>query len=434
MTKLSFLGSCREVGRSAILVESDQGDKLLLDYGVRFDEKERLPYKTDLSNLRGIALTHCHVDHSGAIPSLYTTKEYPLFTNPVTLRILEVLLRDMIKISSYPYPFGLEEIKKLTRNAYFLNIGVRQKVADDFYITFLDAGHIPGSVSILVEVDGKRILYTGDMNTQETNLVNSADYSKIPEIDSLIIESTYALRDHPNRNDLEQEFMEKVFSTTEVGGKVLIPAFGVARSQEALMILDKYNYRGNVFLDGMAKLVSKIYTSYPDALKNAKRFRNSLKGVKFITKRHREKQAKKSEGIIVTPSGMLKGGSVLKYITGVLKDPRSAIYLVGYQVEGTPGRKLMETGTFEFKEKKRNRGNVYDMNVKAECDIGHFDFSSHADGKHLHSFVDNITFQNGAKSVFCVHGDSKSTTTFSSDLAKKSYLSVAPETGETYAI
>lgn len=434
MTKVNFLGSCREVGRSAVLLESNQGDKLLLDYGTRFKEEERLPYKTDLSNLKGIVPSHCHVDHTGAIPSLYTTKEYPLFTNPVTLRIMEILLRDTLKVSSYPYPFGVEEIKKMVKNAYFLNNGVRQKIADDFYITFLDAGHIPGSVSVLVDVDDKKILYTGDMNTQETNLVHSADYSKIPEIDSLIIESTYALRDHPIRSELEKEFMENVFKTTEVGGKVLIPAFSVARSQEALMILDKYNYDGNIFLDGMAKLVSKIYTSYPDALKNAKRFRNSLKGVRFITKRHREKQAKKSDGVIVSPSGMLKGGSVLKYITGVLRDPASAIYLIGYQVEGTPGRKLIETGTFEYKEERRNRGTVYDMNVKAECDVGSFDFSSHADGKHLHEFVDNLNFNNGAKSIFCIHGDNKSTTTFSSDLAKKSYLSVAPEIGETYTI
>ncbi len=85
MAKITFLGSCREVGRSAILIESKNGDQCILDYGIRFREEERLPYKTDLTRLKGVALTHCHVDHSGALPFLYKNKNPPFFTNPVTL-------------------------------------------------------------------------------------------------------------------------------------------------------------------------------------------------------------------------------------------------------------------------------------------------------------------------------------------------------------
>ena len=92
MAKINFLGGCREVGRSAVLIESDSGNQIMLDYGVRFSEDERLPQETDLSNLKAVALTHCHVDHSGGIPALYKDASVPFLTNPVTLDLLSLLL------------------------------------------------------------------------------------------------------------------------------------------------------------------------------------------------------------------------------------------------------------------------------------------------------------------------------------------------------
>ena len=171
MVKVSFLGGCREVGRSAILIESKNGDKCILDYGIRFHGEDRLPLDFDKENLKAIALTHCHIDHSGALPFLYKETSVPLFTNPVSLSITEILINDMIRISKYPYPFGFRELNKILQNSYFLENLRRQKIGDKFYLTFMDAGHIPGSVSILVEVDGKRILYTGDINNQNTCLL-----------------------------------------------------------------------------------------------------------------------------------------------------------------------------------------------------------------------------------------------------------------------
>ena len=87
------------------------------------------------------------------LPLLFKNNDVPLFTNPLTLRISEILLEDMIRISNYPYPFGYRELRKISQNSFFLKNEVRQKIEDNFYITFFNAGHIPGSVSILVEVD-----------------------------------------------------------------------------------------------------------------------------------------------------------------------------------------------------------------------------------------------------------------------------------------
>ncbi len=435
MVKISFLGSCREVGRSAILIEAKNGDKCLLDYGVRFDEKDRLPVESDLSNLKGCALTHCHIDHSGALPYLYLNgKKPPLFTNALTLEIVEKLINDMLKISSYPYPFGKQEIYALTQNSVFLDVGVKQKISKDFYLTFFNAGHVPGSVSILVEVDGKKILYSGDINTKSTNLISSANPSLISEIDCAIIESTYALREHSNRRETEKEFTEKVINITDNGGKVLVPAFSVARSQEVFMILEKFRYNKSLFLDGMATLISKIYLDHPYSLRDKNLYRKALRNVSFVNRRRKRIKAKQSNGTIISPSGMLKGGSVLKYIKTILNDPTSAIFLVGYQVEGTPGRNLLENKIFQFKEKNPQRHTDYDFNIKAKCKVEFFDFSSHSDGKELINYINALNFTPNGKEVFTVHGDNKSTTKLAGDLTEKGYTSVAPESGEIYTI
>lgn len=435
MVKLSFLGSCREIGRSCILVESKNGEKCILDYGVGFNNEERLPYEVDLNNLKAVALTHSHVDHSGALPYLYKEDTYPFLTNSISLAITEVLIKDMIRISNYPYPFGYRELDLLKQNAIFLDEGNRCKISDNFFVTFINAGHIPGSVSILLEVDNTNILYTGDLNTQNTNLVPRADSSNVPPLDGLIIESTYALRDHPPREKLEEKFVEKVFEVTENGGKVLIPAFGVARSQEALLILEKYKYRGNVFIDGLARKISTLFLEHPEFIRNFKTFNRALKRAQYVFKRKDRANVKTKTGVIISPSGMLKGGAAIEYLPTILNDPSSAIYLVGYQVEGSPGRGLIDEGIFEFKEQRKRKSVLGDTSIKAVCDYDYFDFSSHVDGQDLREYIQTLNFRkNSNKNIFCVHGDNKSTTTLARDLVDLDFNSVAPETGEVYKI
>ncbi|TFG05161.1 MAG: MBL fold metallo-hydrolase, partial [Promethearchaeota archaeon] len=409
----------------------------LLDYGVRFREEERLPLETDLDNLKAVALTHCHIDHSGALPYLYRNGKVPLFTNPVSMAITRILIKDMIRISHYPYPFGYKELNKLMRNSHFLKNGYRQKIASNFFITFFNAGHIPGSVSILVEVDNKKILYTGDINTRSTNLVKSnllPNASNIPDLDALITESTYTLRNHPQRSEIEHDFVDRISNATENGGRVLVPAFGVARSQEALLILQKYQFSGKVYIDGLAKKVSHLYLDYPESINNYSEYKKALKRAKFINNRKVRNIARNSNGVIIAPSGMLKGGAAFEFVRSVLNDPLSAIYLVGYQVEGTPGKNLIDKGSIEFKSTNRGVKLKENISIKAKCDYDYFDFSSHADGDEMQKYIHNLSFHSGNKDVFCIHGDPEATIKLSSILAHEGYNAVAPEVGETYYI
>ncbi len=379
-------------------------------------------------------MSHCHIDHSGGLPLLFKNNDVPLFTNPLTLRISEILLEDMIRISNFPYPFGYRELQKMRQNAFFLKNKVRQKIDEDFYITFFNAGHIPGSVSILVEVDNKRILYTGDINNQETNLVSPANSYELPEIDVLITESTYSLREHPLRENLEKSFIDDTLNIIENGGNVLVPAFGVARSQEILLILEKYNFKSDIFIDGLARKILTEYYQFPDSFKDFSRYKSAVRKAQLVSREWRKKLKKRTRGLIISPSGMLKGGAAVEYIPSFLSDPSSAVFLVGYQVEGTPGRKLIDERIFEFKEDKKRRYQSYDMLIKAKCEINYYDFSSHADKIHLNNYINNLTFRDESKFIFCVHGDEKSTTSFAHDLSKRDFNSVAPETGESYKI
>lgn len=435
MVKISFLGSCREIGRSGILVESKNGTQCILDYGIGFNGEDRLPLKVDINNLKAIALTHSHIDHSGGLPFLYKARKVPFFTNPVSIATAEILIRDMIKISNYPYPFGYRELNYLRQNSFFLKNKSRQRVADNFFLTFTNAGHIPGSVSILLEVDNKKILYTGDINTQTANLINPASPTDIPDIDALIIESTYALREHSPREVIEETFIEKITTIIDNGGTVLIPAFGVARSQEILLLLEKFNFKGKVFIDGLARKISRLYLEYPDSIKNIKSLRSAIRRAQFISTPKTRNNAKQSNGVIISPSGMLKGGAAIEYIPSILADKKSGVYLVGYQIEGSPGRVLIDKGVFEFRERKRQRIKSADLRIEAKCDYNYYDFSSHADNIHIHEYIENLKFKKSSNSdIFCIHGDNKSTTSLASALVSRNYNSVAPETGEIYIV
>ncbi|MHA1194939.1 MAG: MBL fold metallo-hydrolase [Promethearchaeota archaeon] len=434
MVKISFLGACREVGRSAILLESSKGNKILLDYGIRFNKEDRLPLTDGFHDLKAVILTHCHIDHSGGLPYLFKELNCPLYTNPLTLQVSEILLKDMLKISKQPYMFGFRELDKMRSSSILVEYDKSYKITDDITITTLNAGHVPGSLSILIKIDDKKILYTGDINTQDTNLIPPANMMNNSKLDVIITESTYALTKHPKREQLESEFVDLVMNITENEGNVLIPAFSVARSQEIFLILKKMQYAGPIFLDGLARKISLIYKNYPMELRNYKFFKHALNDVKFVRNNERKKLVKHNGNVIISPSGMLRGGAAINYVKHFVDDPASAVYFVGYQVEGYPGKTLLDEGIFKYEENNKWNDNAFKIQKKASCDIKYFDFSSHVDNELLHEYIDNLSFNENEKYAFCIHGENKAVTALARELSKKDFNSVAPEIGETYTI
>ncbi len=398
---LRFLGGARKVGCSAILVECEEG-RILLDYGATPSKKIEWPLPCDVVHLDAVILTHAHIDHSGAIPLLFNFSEVPVIMTPATLDLTELLIYDMFNVAREPMPFSKREVKLMRNNAILLNPNTWYNINDRIRVKLLDAGHIPGSASILLDIDGVRIWYTGDINTRETQLLRPAD-TEIGHVDVIITESTYALRDHPPRKREERKLIEATKEVLERGGVVLIPAFSVGRSQEVLCIFRKYGFDGRVVLDGMARHASRILLQHPEAVKDYNLLVEALKSVKWIQDANERYKVISSPSVIVSPAGMLVGGSADWYLKYIYNDPTSALFYVSYQVKGTPGREILETKKIRIGGKEKE--------VKAE--IRYFELSSHSGRTELLSMLTKVC--NGA-TVFTVHGDEESTIGLANEL------------------
>ncbi|RLI09897.1 MBL fold metallo-hydrolase, partial [Candidatus Bathyarchaeota archaeon] len=265
--QVRFLGGAREVGRIAIAVKT-QKTQVLLEYGVMLNHEPGFPMHIPPKDVDAIILTHSHLDHSGAIPIFYIHGRKPLYANKLTIELNQLLISDFIHLSSYYLPFEYLELKSMMKNSKHIDFGVKQQIGD---ITFqlVNAGHIPGSAQILVEAEGKKLLYTGDFNTVDTKLLEGAKM-EFDELDAVIIESTYADEDHTERSELEKRFVEEVTNVVENGGTVLVPAFGVGRSQEIACVLAAHHFEYPVFLDGMAREASRIMMNYRELLRDPK--------------------------------------------------------------------------------------------------------------------------------------------------------------------
>ncbi len=386
--QLGFLGGTREVGRIAIAVKTEK-TQILLDYGAMLDREPGFPMHVPPKDVDAIVLSHSHLDHSGAIPIFYVQGRKPLYTNRVSVELNQLLISDFIHLSSYYLPFEYLELRAMTQNSKNLDFNVEQKVGDIMF-QFKNAGHIPGSVQTLIEAEGKKLLYTGDFNMIDTRLLEGAkmDYK---DLDAVIIESTYANEEHTERKELEKRFVDACSDVVEKGGTVLVPAFGVGRSQELACVLAAHHFEYPVTLDGMARDVSKVMMNYPQFLRDERTLADAIHSSNWVEGWRDRRRAAGMPGVIISPAGMLKGGPAMFYLSKVAKKASNAIFLVSYQIPGTPGKELMEKGICVIDGKMR----------KVKAQVKHFDFSSHCGAGELKEALRRL---GGKPVVYVVHG------------------------------
>ncbi len=445
--RITGLGGFREVGRSSLLVQTDES-YVLVDFGVNvaalrdptkayphFDAPE-FRYVLDEGLLDAIIITHAHLDHSGMLPYLFRYKLFdgPIYTTPPTRDLMVLLQQDFIEIQ---HMNGIEplyrprDIKEVIKHTITLDYGEVRDIAPDIRLTLHNAGHILGSSIVHLHIGNglHNIAITGDFKFIQTRLFEPA-VSRFPRLETLVMESTYGgSNDYQMpREEAEKRLIEVIHQTLKRGGKVLIPAMAVGRAQEIMMVLEEYARVGGIdvpiYLDGMIWEATAIHTAYPEYL--SKRLREQifhegynpfLNPIFKSVANSRERQDIIDSGepaIIIATSGMLVGGPSVEYFKQLAPDPKNSIVFVSYQAEGTLGRQV-QRGLREIPiVGEDGRTEVINVNMEVHTIDG---FSGHADRRELMSYVARVRPR--PERIITVHGESHKCLDLSSSIHKK---------------
>jgi len=422
MVTVEVLGGGGEVGRMAILVRGSR-NTVLLDYGVNFDEEGRpiFPLHVRPRDLTAVVLSHAHLDHCGALPGLYVSSSPPLYTTPLTAELAELMFRDAVKLSGYYLPYEEEEIRNALRQAKPVNFNEAVELNGDS-LMFLNAGHVPGSVMTLMNIDGYRILFTGDFNLAPSNLLDGADLYNVPrDIDLVIMEATYAGGTHPPREKLEEEFIKAVKETLEEGGSVLIPSFTIGRTQELLLTLIRHDVTEvPIYVDGLARVANRVISKYPQFLRDPNLYAKAMTYSTEIMGNYFRRNALRDQAVIITPAGMLKGGAAVYYLKRLGGDRRNAVILPSYQAPDSPGYDLLTKGVVR----------VDNEEIRVNAKVYWFDFSAHSG---LEELVNFIRYFSEGTNILIVHSSPRNALRLSEHLEGRN-IHVTLTTGEAFEL
>ncbi|MDS0281909.1 MBL fold metallo-hydrolase [Haloarcula onubensis] len=409
--EVTFLGGADEIGRSAVLID----DSLLLDYGMASESPPQYPVGS--VDPDAVVVSHGHLDHAGAVPALMSSGQLPpVHWTPPTRDLATTLAEDTLKLhgSTPRCPFTDTDVRRLTQASVTHDYGESFEAAG-YEITLYNAGHIPGSAHVLVDDGETRLLYTGDFHTGDQRLV--APSTARPEADVVICESTYSDVTHEARGIVERRFAESVQQTVWEGGTVVVPAFAIGRTQEAMLVCAAHDI--DCYVDGMGQRVTKQLKRHPEFLRDGGALRGATSSARFVTGRDgQRKRIAEQNTVIITTSGMLNGGPAMTYVPAIRHHPTNKVALTGYQVEGTPGRQLLDTGSAELD------GRV--MPVSAQVEL--HEFSAHADREGLLDFLDHYR----DTEIVLNHGDRCGP--FADELRGDGYDARAPELGATLTV
>jgi putative mRNA 3-end processing factor len=419
--KVKVMGAAKEVGRSAFLVNCNNTN-ILMDYGVLLKREPIFPMHVKPKEVDAVVITHAHLDHSGFVPSLYLseTTDIPALATLPTFELSELLIEDMIKLSGFYLPFEYIDVMTMLKSSKNLQYR-KPHMVNDARVTLYESGHVVGGSTVVVEHDGKKVFYTGDINTRGSKLLRPADLD-FGEIDMMIIESTYSQTEQVPREQSERELIEFAYEVIDRGGTLFIPSFSVERAQEIASVLKAYNFKHKVVMDGMALKANQIMSRHPAFLRDADQFRKAIGEAEWIQGWSRRRKVVNEPCVIISPAGMLAGGSAVFYTQQIATSDKNGIAIVSYQGEGTPGRMLLEKRVANFDGKVR----------KCYADVKKFEFSGHNSRSELFEILDRVK---GNPKVLTVHGDGPSCVKFAEEIREKyGYDARAPDQGEVVEV
>jgi metallo-beta-lactamase family protein len=413
--KLYFYGGVNTVTGSNFLLESQS--KILIDCGLV--QRERtcslenfLPFPYKAKDIKAVFITHAHLDHIGRLPKLlkegfqgyiYSTLPTKELAKEILIdsqKIIEENCREMNRENLYQK----EDIEKLMSR--WQTIDYHQKLnLDDFEIEFYNSGHILGSAFIKIN----NIVFSGDLGNKGKSL--NQDLEDLPPVDYLVLESTYGDRNHENLEN-RKEILEKILERIIYEKRVLIiPTFALERAQEIIfdiqqLIEKKKIPEIKIFLDSpLALKISKIYEKYHEYLNQESAKEILTQGIfdqeylKIVENKEYERDMflASNPKIILAGSGMVTGGRILKILKNYLEDKNTTILFVGYQAEGSLGRKILDGEKNIFIEGEN-------LEVKAEI-LTLFSYSAHRDQEGILEWLRPQRFK--LKKIFLTHGDEK---------------------------
>lgn len=436
--KLISHGAAREV--TGTCHELRIGDtSILLDCGMFQGRRSEAAAKNasflfdPKKGIDALVLSHAHMDHSGRIPLLYK-KGYqgPVFCTYATQDITDVMLQDSGYIQEKDEDFHRRHLEKsmLPFNGPLYtqqdatecmklfvgkNYHERFQVVPGIYCTFLEAGHILGSAMLLLEIEvgGKttRIGFTGDVGRSTLPIIR--DPEAMPKVDYLICESTYGDRVHDSILTAKDKLRDVIVRTAARGGKVLIPAFSLERTQEIVYDLHvlwdaKEIPSIPIIIDSpLASRVTGIFQKHPECydqdmydrfLRKAHNpFRFSLVNYTESVEESKELNGARGPMVIMAGSGMCEAGRIRHHLKNELADPRNSVLAVGYMAENTLGRRIIDPQYTEVK--------IFDEIIRKKAEIHYINaYSGHADKNDLDALIQAIP---GLKGLFLVHGEER---------------------------
>ncbi|MDO5846105.1 MAG: beta-CASP ribonuclease aCPSF1 [Methanocorpusculum sp.] len=452
--RITTLGCCRQVGRAAFLLTTPES-KVLIDCGespgatgAASSPYLHVPEIYPFTSLDAVVLTHAHLDHCAYVPLLYRYGyDGPVYTTPATRDLAAMLQLDYLDVNNKEDrapPYSSNEVREFVKHTIALGYGDVTDIAPDLKLTLHNAGHILGSAIAHFNVGNGlyNVAFTGDLYYAKSRLFNPA-VSQFPRLEALVMESTYGGSEDfsPSRAEAESHLYEVINQTLSRGGKVLIPAFAVGRSQELMLAIEegirnKVLPSCKVYLDGMIKEATAMHTAYPEYLNNDLRnqiFRDNYNPFlaecfEQVDSQEKRQQVIFSEApcVIISTSGMLNGGPVIEYLSNLADSDKNTLVFVGYQAEGTYGRRLQK-GWREVPVGKK--GSII-INMEVQTVEG---FSGHADRRQLMNYVQYV--QPKPERVFTIHGEESKTIDLASSIYKKFHIqTVSPQNLETYRL
>jgi Cft2 family RNA processing exonuclease len=441
--KVTFLGGGEKIGGTSILVNIN-GRYLLLDAGMHLSGQEIYPDYSllkelglSLDDVDALLISHAHLDHTGAIPYVHKLNpNLPMFATEPTIRLMKPLLMDVSKRSTTYTELefvGHDDVEKALWNIQTVelqkNFDVASKSGMPWAVTYFPSGHILGAAAIYLEVDGIRLLFTGDYSVEDQKTVKGIQIPDDLPVDILITESTYGYM--PTNASIPREIQEKMFietvmQTIRKDGNVLIPAFALGRAQEIVCILQEWLQHSdglpfNLFIDGRVTDICNVYQEYsekkkfihPNLYQNFNRagprwdFAVQSASHLYTTGRERggyqfreflDDYIAQGRNCIVASSGMLADHSAsAKYAEYLIDKPENTICFTGYMDEESPGSVLLREGPQGADQKVSINGKRKNINANIES----FRLSAHASREDITEFIVKLQ----PRYVFFMHGE-----------------------------